>query len=63
MSEEGSKRGGGINAIPVYTPKQIEGIRRACKVRNMHVPVAAAGCRKVMVLLSTSFTQHEYRSP
>lgn len=34
MSEEGSKRGGGSNAIPVYTAAQIQGIREACRVRD-----------------------------
>ena len=32
MVEEGSKRGGGKSAIPLYNAAQIEGIRHACKV-------------------------------
>lgn len=31
-SEEGFRRGGGGNSIPIYTASQIEGIREACRV-------------------------------
>lgn len=37
MCEEGSKGGGGSNAIPVYTASQIQGIREACRVRTTYI--------------------------
>lgn len=43
MCEEGSKRGGGSNAIPVYTASQIRGIREACRVRASFLTQADDG--------------------
>lgn len=49
MCEENFKRGGGSNAIPVYTASQIQGIREACKVRGfiLTVPPGQIACSMV----------------
>ncbi|CAM9890993.1 unnamed protein product [Ascophyllum nodosum] len=45
MVEEGSKRGGGKSAIPLYNAAQIEGIRHACKVGREVLDVAGKAVR------------------
>ncbi|CBN77637.1 conserved unknown protein [Ectocarpus siliculosus] len=45
MCEEGSKRGGGSNAIPVYTASQIRGIREACRIGREVLDAAGRAVR------------------
>ncbi|CAM9648863.1 unnamed protein product [Laminaria digitata] len=45
MCEEGSKKGGGSGAIPVYTAAQIKGIRQACKIGREVLDAAGRAVR------------------